>query len=81
LKREFFQIETEEQAGFGAGQSTVDHIFSLKQLIEKKMSVDQPLHLLFVDLEKAYDSVTLKNLWKTLEYYGISNIIIRAIKR
>jgi hypothetical protein len=81
LEQEFSQIQTEDQARFGAGQSTVDHIFSLKQLIEKKMSVDQPLHLLFVDLEKAHDTVPLKNLWKALEYYSISNIIIRAIKR
>jgi hypothetical protein len=59
LDQEFVQIETKEQAGFRAGRSTVNHIFCLKQLIEKKMAVDQPLHLLFVDLEKAYDSVPL----------------------
>jgi hypothetical protein len=45
------------------------------------MSVDQSLHLLFVDLEKAYGSVTLKNLWKALEHCNNSNSIIRAIKR
>ena len=45
------------------------------------MSVDQPLYLLFVDLEKAYDSVLLKNLWKALEHYNIGNSIIRAINR
>jgi hypothetical protein len=81
LEREFFQIETEEQAEFRAGRSTIEHIFSLKQLIEKKMAVDQPLHLLFVDLERAYESVPLKNLWKVLEHYSISNSTIRAIKR
>jgi len=45
------------------------------------MAVDLPLYLLFVDLEKAYDSVPLKNLQKALEHYNISNSIIRAIKR
>jgi len=63
------------------GRSTVDHIFCLKQLIEKKMAVYQPLSLLFVDLEKAYDSVPLQNLRKASEHYNISNSIIRAIKR
>jgi len=57
MEQEFSQPETEEQLGFRAGRSTIGHVFSLQQLIEKKMSVDQPLHLLFVDLEKAYDSV------------------------
>ena len=53
LEQEFSHIETEEQAGFRAGRSTIDHIFCLRQLIDKKMAVNQPLHLLFVDLEKA----------------------------
>jgi len=81
LEKEFYQIEKEEQAGFRAGRSTVDHIFCLRQLIEKKIAVNQPLHLLFADLEKEYDSVHLKNLWKALEHYNISNSVIRAIKR
>ena len=45
------------------------------------MAVNHPLHLLFVDLEKAYDSVLLENLWKVLEHYNIMNRIIKAIKR
>ena len=81
LEQEFSQIETEEHAGFRAGRSTIDHIFSLKQLIEKKLAADQPLHLLFVDLEQAHDSVPLKNLWKALKHYNISNSIVSAIKR
>jgi hypothetical protein len=34
-----------------------------------------------VDLEQAYDCVPLKNLWKALEHYNVSNNIIMAIKR
>jgi len=45
------------------------------------MAVNHPLHLLFVDLEKAYDSVSLENLRKALEHYNIRNSIIKAIKR
>jgi hypothetical protein len=53
LEEEFSQLKIEEQAGFRACRSTVDHIFCLRQLIDKKMAVNQPLHVLFVDLEKA----------------------------
>ena len=34
-----------------------------------------------MDLEKVHDSVPLKNLWKALEHYNISNGIMRAMKR
>ena len=81
MEQEISQIETEEQAGFRVGRSTIDYIFCLKQLIEKKIVVDQLLYLLFVDLEKANDSVPLQNLLKALEHYNISNSIIRTIKR
>jgi len=79
LEQEFSQTETEEKVGFRAGRSTINHIYCLKQLREKNMAVDQPLHLLFVDLEKEYDSVPLKTLWKALDHYNISNSIIRAL--
>ena len=71
MEQEFFQIETEEKAGFRAGRSAIDHIFCLRQLIGIKMAVNGPLHLLFVDLEKADHSVPIKNLWKALEPYNI----------
>ena len=45
------------------------------------MVLNHPLHLLFADLEKSYDSVPMENLWKTLENYNIRNSIIKAIKR
>ena len=64
MEQEFSQIETEEKAGFRAGRSTVDHIFCLRQLIGKNMAVNHLLHLLFVDLEKAYDSLPLENCGK-----------------
>jgi len=70
LEQEFSKIETEEQAGFMAGRCTVDHIFCLKQLIEKYMAVDQPLHLLFVDLERAWQCALAKPMEsiRTLQY-------------
>ncbi|XP_030761089.1 uncharacterized protein LOC115886156 [Sitophilus oryzae] len=53
IEEEYRDMEAEEQAGFRAGRSTVDHLFTLTQIIEKKMARNQEIHLLYVDLKKA----------------------------
>ena len=47
----------EEQYGFVAGKGTTDAIFILRQLQEKYLENDKELYMVFVDLEKAFDSV------------------------
>ncbi|KAL3275471.1 hypothetical protein HHI36_020231 [Cryptolaemus montrouzieri] len=44
IEKEYEDMEAEEQAGFRAGRSTVDHLFCITQMIEKKIAVDQELH-------------------------------------
>ncbi|XP_063586291.1 uncharacterized protein LOC134763659 [Penaeus indicus] len=45
------------QLGFMKGVGTVDGIFSLRQTMEKHHEKQKVLHMAFIDLEKAYDSV------------------------
>ena len=45
-------IYPESQCGFRSGRSTVDMIFSVRQLQEKCSEQQQPLYLAFVDLTK-----------------------------
>ena len=47
----------EEQAGFRGGRSTVDQVFALRQILEKRWEYALPVYCAFIDLEKAYDSV------------------------
>ena len=47
----------EEQAGFTAGRSCVDQIYTLQQIIEKKKAKNREVHLEFIDLRKACDKV------------------------
>lgn len=35
-----------------------------KQIIEERMSVDRKVHLLFIDLSKAYNIVANSKLWE-----------------
>ena len=45
------------------------------------MMLGREMHLLFVDLEKVYDSVPLKKLWKALERTNINITLIEAAKK
>ena len=56
------QVYPESQCGFRAGRSTVDMIFSLRQLQEKCREQQQPFLLAFVDLTKASHLVNRSGL-------------------
>ncbi|XP_045474960.1 secreted RxLR effector protein 78-like [Harmonia axyridis] len=73
-------MEAEEQAGFRASRSTTDHLFTLTQVIEQKIALNQETRLLFMDLKNAYDSVTQQKLWDALERTNISVNLIKAIQ-
>lgn len=80
IEDEYCDIEAEEQAGFRAGRSTVDHLFTITQIIEKKTARSQEIHLLYVDLKKAYDSVPQLKLWEALEKTNINITLIKAVQ-
>jgi len=50
-------ILTEYQTGFRRGKSTMDHIFTMRQVMEKFYEYNKDLHILFVDFKQAYDSI------------------------
>ena len=51
------------QCGFRAGRSTIDMVFSLKQLQEKCKEQCKPLYIAFIDLTKASDFVSRDRLF------------------
>lgn len=71
--------EIEEQSGFRAGRSCTDNIYTLQQIIEKRVARNLSTHLVFIDLEKAYDTVPLKHLFNILTRTDIKKGYIRAL--
>jgi len=69
----------EGQAGFRKDYSTIDHIFTLDQLIEKTKEYNIDVHLLFIDFSKAFDSVSHNYMWQTLVNQGIPKKWIQTI--
>ncbi|CAF2995669.1 unnamed protein product [Rotaria sp. Silwood2] len=70
----------EHQAGFYKNRSTTDQIFILKLIMEKTQEFNRPLHLCFIDNQKAYDSANRNLLWRICRHYGISDKLIRMLK-
>ncbi|XGW23906.1 hypothetical protein V3C99_005819, partial [Haemonchus contortus] len=61
---------TTNQCGFVAGCSTIDAIHAARLLLEKHREKRRPVHLAFLDLEKAFDRVPRDVIWYALRQHG-----------
>lgn len=52
----------EEQAGFRAGRSTIDQLFTMRTLTEKYIDANRKLHINFIDYKQAFDAVWHESL-------------------
>ena len=59
------------QCGFLRNRSTTDHIFCIRQILEKKWEHNEAVHRFFIDFKKAYDSVSREALYNILIGFGI----------
>ncbi|XP_046962200.1 uncharacterized protein LOC124531734 [Vanessa cardui] len=80
LQRLADRVYPEAQCGFRYQRSTVDMIFSLRQLQEKCREQHTPLVVAFVDLNKAFDSVSREGLYSVLVRIGCPPKLLRIVQ-
>ncbi|KAJ0617179.1 putative RNA-directed DNA polymerase [Helianthus annuus] len=71
---------TVNQFGFMPGRSTTEATHILRRLMEKYREKNRDLHMVFIDLEKAYDSVPRRLIWDSLEDRGVPSKYVDLIK-
>ena len=74
-------ILPEQQSGFRSSRSTTDMMFVIRRLQELARKKRIPLHVCFIDLTKAYDSVDRTLLWTVLARFGVPQNTVLDIRQ
>ena len=67
------------QCGFVPGRSTVDAIQAMRILVEKFRDAAKDLHIIFIDLEKAFDRIPRDLIWAALRSHGVPEQYVQII--
>jgi len=70
MERVIDKLLTEVQFGFRRGKGTREAFLTLRQVIEKQNRKRKTTYIAFVDLEKAFDNVDWKTIFKILKSRG-----------
>ena len=68
------------QCGFRPGKSTIDQVFTLRQILEKTQENQIDTYYLFVDFNSAFDSPVRYHLYNIMSEFGIPNKLIRLCR-
>jgi hypothetical protein len=71
---------TPNQCGFVKGCGTTDAIHAARLLVERHREKNRPLHMAFLDLEKAFDRIPHDLIWHALRSHGVPEEYVRWVK-
>jgi hypothetical protein len=80
LARRLDEFQPPELAGFQSGYGTIDHIHTVRQIIQKTDEYSQPMCLVLVDYEMAFDSVEIWSVLESLQRCQIDWRYIQVMK-
>ena len=69
-----------EQFGFMPGRSTMDAVFSLRVIMGKYREGQKGLHMVFIDLEKAYDWVPQQEVSRCMREKGVPGMYVKIMQ-
>jgi hypothetical protein len=69
-----------DHRGFDVNWSTTHQVFCICQVLRKKCEYNGTVHQLFIDFNKAYDSVRWEVLYNILIEFGMPVKLVRVIK-
>ena len=75
------EIIGDHLCGLQRNRSATDHIFCIRQILEKKWEYNEAVHQLLMDLKKTYDSVREEVLYNILIEFGIPVKLVRLIEK
>jgi len=68
------------QGGFREGKSCHHKLLTIRSIFEDAKEYNREIHALYIDIKKAYDNISAKEVAETMRAYGYNETIIRAIK-
>ena len=71
----------ESQCGFRKDRGTIDMVFAARQLQEKCQEQNTDLYSTYVDLTKAFDTVSREGLWRIMSKYGCPHKFITIVRQ
>ena len=71
----------ESQYGFRKDRGTIDMTFTARQLQEKCQELNRDRYMTFVDLTKAFDTVSREGLWKIMAKFGCPTKFIAMVRQ
>ena len=78
---EWSGLPPESQCGFRKNRGTIDMIFTARQLQDKCQEQNVDLYTTFVDLTKAFDTVSREGLWKIMAKFGCPTKFIAMVRQ
>ena len=69
-----------QQAGFRAGRSCVNHITTLRIILEQINEFQDSFLQVFVEFKKAFNRLNQENIWSTLKRRGVPDKLVHFIE-